>query len=633
MGIQDLPSEALVNITDRLSLIHSFKLWLVGNTSLCRKLLVGGGLQYLRFNTAKLKTAPPLRDFPLMASLTHINLLNRSPRPLYEVDPSFILTLPRNLVFLSLEAKNDHLAFQSAYNQEPERFQHLQTLILRGNGISGNAIFAAETAKFPPNLTKFESFNLVDDSSQLVFPPYLQDLFLRIQGPQGFSSLPDTLERVELRFKSLPSDCPILPASVTWLAIWHRFPETYDAWDFTRLPPALEHLSLYSLNENQINSLPLSLRSLEGLSDYEMKDNEIKSLSRLVNLTSISDFLPFSLKIGLASFLPRRLQSIPAFIPFSDLPSIPSSITYLQLTGISDDSPDPFLSLSISKSDDAENDSLDIQKTPAMLAGSGKEKTEENAVWPFPSLTTLHIDRLTSSVAKRLPIGLENLEVTADTEGITLEVAQQLSNKKLKYLSAGLLQSESCISALPRTLTHLEGNGKIPLKLPATYLVMNTENSSFDLPRSLTRLNLGTIHIDSGTWFNGLPRTLEHLVVGVIGAQETDFGNLNVPPSLTFLELVVHIAPSQGILPLLYSIPKAIKTLRILKVGEKDPGLTNETFGNWIQEYSSIRYLIIPNSRAVNKLCVPMLPKRLKRLELEFGDLSGVPSWAPGYVS
>jgi hypothetical protein len=627
MGIEELPPEALVEITKRLSIVHSFKLWLIGNNSLCRKLLIRGGLQHLRMNSRKLKAAPPLQNFPLLAALTHIDLSTSSYRPPFEVDASFILTLPRKLVSLRLQSIKDHLAFQSAYNQDPERFEHLKTLILLGNGIVGNATFAAKATKFPPNLTKFQSFHVVDDSSQLVFPPHLQDLFLRVQGPQGFLPLPNTLERVELRFQSIPPECPDWPSNLTWLEVWLPYPENTEAWDFSCLPPALEHLGLDSLNEKQINSLPLSIRSLEGVSDYVMKDSEIKSLSRLVNLTSISGLLPHVLQNGLASFLPHRLQFAATSIPLSELPRMPRSITNLQLTDISQDAPDPFYSRSLPNATH-----LDMIETPSELGtGVVNETLEENAVWPFPSLTALKLNQLTPHVAKRLPEGLDKLRLGPNAEGITLEVAQQLSSKKLKYLSAGLLHTESCIAALPRTLTHLEGEERIPLTIPDRYLVMNTENSSFDFPRSLTHLNLGTIHIDCGTWFNGLPKTLEHLAVGVLGAQETDFGNLDFPPLLTVLELVVHITPNQGILPLLYSIPKGVRNLKIPKVGEKDPGLTNETFCAWIQSYSSLRFLLLPQSRAVYDVSLHMLPKRLKRLEFQYDRIPGIPSWAPGY--
>jgi hypothetical protein len=388
---------------------------------------------------------------------------------------------------------------------------------------------------------------------------------------------------------------------------------------FNRLPPHLEYLGTDTvLNENQINSLPLSIRKLEALSLCDMKDAEIKALSRLVNLTSISGFVPFSLNEGLASYLPRRLQYASTCIRLSELPSMPSSITDLTLLEFPPDAPDPFYSQYLSLS-------------PAASFTAGIEKMEENAVWPFPSLTYLKLHQLPPKFAKRLPTGLEKLLVWHD-EGITLEMAQQLSNKKkLKFLSAGLLHSENCIAALPRTLTHLEGKGMVSVTLPDRYLVIKSDFSSFDLPRSLTHLNLGTIHVNSGTWFNGLPRTLNHLVVGVVGAQETDFGIVDFPPFLTVLELVVHTGPNQGILPLLYSIPKGIKNLNIPKIGQNDTALTNETFGSWIQAYPSLRRLILPQSRGISEMCLHMLPKRLKHLEFHDDSQSGIPSWAPGY--
>jgi hypothetical protein len=492
---------------------------------------------------------------------------------------------------------------------------------LLGNGLTGKGIFEAKTTKFPPNLTKFKSFYLVDDSFQLVFPPHLNDLYLRIEGGEGFLPLPSTLERVYLRFKTLPKKCPILPFNVTSFHMTNLASGNYDNWDFGCLPGMLEHLALYRLNENQINSLPLSLQSLVGISDYVLKENEIKSLSRLVNLTSINGFLPAVLESGLSAFLPRLLSSCSSSIPICDILHLPKTLTDLR----------------ISNAEDEEKIDLVLRKT-TFYSGQqnstignevGKEKSEEIEIWPFPALVSFRSDRLTTYLLERLPEGVNSITVMRKDERIALNLVRLMSSKPLKTLVAGLLESERCIGELPRTLNRLWCSLQLPHILPRRHLVMKSESSSFSLPRALSSLNLGPIRISSYLWFNGLPKTLESLRVGVQAPPKAEFEKVVWPPFLTSLELVVYVFPVQGILPLLYSIPKGIETLRIPKVGEEDSGLTNETLGDWIQHYPSLRRLLLPKSSNLTKECLPMLPKRLKLLEFIHTGYSL--HWCPGY--
>jgi hypothetical protein len=499
------------------------------------------------------------------------------------------------LEFLSLEGQDDHRMFQLAFNRDTDHFPHLKTLILIGNSLFGEEIFDAEATKLPESLTKFRSSHFAYNCDKFLLPKHLRNLSLSIQSGDISSQLPDTLEKINFVFKTIPAQCLVLPSSVTWAHFRCRNGDL-DDWNVAQFPQFLTHLGMEQLSENQILSLPVSLRSLQGLLDHEFGEEQVRALSGLVNLTTITGFLPYSLEPGLAVHLPRQLRNLSCLVPFSDLNHLPPSLTKLE---------------------------LEYQQ------GDELETEDLHEIWPFPSLTRFETDDFCPYIAKKLPKSVVHIE--GGINDLSLEMVQLLP-VGLEYLSCGILETPACIEALPRKLTTLDSTSRAVYSYersaspPSKYYELPVE-SSFGLPLSLTNLTLGPIQITGSEWFAGLPRTLNYLVIFAQMPQNTDFAGTRWPPLLTRLTLALYVTPSQGVLPLMQSTPIGLKRLIISRFGDGDSGLTNEALGAWIKKSTCLKRLKLPKSDLLTQDCFSLFPKRLEVLELDIR-----PSWWPEYV-